>query len=101
MTFHTLRYMLLKRHGGNGTDQQILRYPTPESIYPHFKMPSGMKNSCPIDCSQVHCLYDVCFRNYMENTHFPVIRPISIPIAHGDKHLNLKVRYVIFIYFIK
>lgn len=87
--------MLLKRQGGHGTDPQILRYPTPESIYPHFKMPSGMKNVCSDDCSQVYCLYDVCLQKYMEETHFPIIRPISIPIAREDKHLNLKVRYVI------
>ena len=85
--------MLMKRYGGNGNDQLILRYPTPESVYQFYPMPSGVSNKCVIGCPQTHCLYDICMTTYMDQNHFPIVRSISVPIAESDKHHDFKLRY--------
>lgn len=86
--------MLMKRYGGNGNDQLILRYPTPESQYQFYPMPTGVSNKCVIGCPQTYCLYDICMTTYMDQNHFPIIRSISVPIAESDKHHDFKLRYV-------
>ena len=84
--------MLSKRHGGHGYDQMILRYPTPETIYPFFPIPDGMATKCISECSGTFCLYDICMTTLMAETHFPTIRPISVPISQTDKNVNFKTR---------
>ena len=85
--------MLSKRHGGHGYDQLILRYPTPETIYPFFSIVDGMETECSSECAGTFCLYDICMTKLMAGTHFPVARPISIPITSADKNIDLKSRF--------
>ena len=89
-----LKYMLKKRQGRDSGDQLVLRYPTPESIYSYYPIPLGAEDSCADGCSKTYCLYDICMTQLFEKTHFPMVRPISLPVAFNDKNTAFKPRYV-------
>ena len=82
--------MLQKRLGGQGNDAMILRYPTPETLYKYTPMLPGFGDKCVADCPKLFCLHDLCMSYYFTQTHFPLTRPISIPV--GEEHKNNKIK---------
>ena len=73
----------------NANDRLALRFPNPETQYPYHVLDKNGPNQCVSDCPQQYCLQDICLTNVMAETHFPMSRPVSVPVAKADKHLDI------------
>ena len=87
-----LDFMLEKRRGGNSDDQLVLKFPTPESIYPYFQPSIINMKQCNSLCDQQYCLTDVCVTTMLGDCYFPTSRPVAVPVSHADLNLVLKPR---------
>ena len=84
--------MLKKRRGGNQGDNLVLRFPTPECIYPFHPMEADSPNKCVNGCPRQYCLQDICMTKVMSDTHFPTSRPVSVPVSFADRNVSFKSR---------
>ena len=55
----------------------ISRWPSPESLYPVYKLEKEQKSKCGADCKRRYCLSDICIEEHFQKTHFPVNRPLE------------------------
>lgn len=93
MTFFQLNHLLENRRGNqNNHDKLALRFPSPETLYPYHPMDKAAENQCTTYCSQLYCLQDICLTSVMADTHFPTSRPVSVPVADIDRHIQFKAK---------
>ena len=91
MAFFQLSNLLENRRSNQNTNDRLaLRFPTPETQYPYYKLDTSLPNKCINDCPQQYCLQDLCLTAVMAETHFPTSRPVSIPVGDTDRHISFK-----------
>ena len=55
----------------------ISRWPSPESLYPIYKLSPKQQSICSPECKRRYCLIDICIEEQFHRHHFPINRPLD------------------------